>query len=283
MRRFVTVLLGSAMAISLTAGSAEAQELQLTGPLAGAPAVRHERLYRARRFEIAPTVSFTLLDEYRRTIFIGARLQYNITDWLGVGVWGAYGAVQLNTNLTTEIDQTAPRDIETAVNINHSKADGTGYAPFTNQVAKWNWIAAPQVQLTPFRGKLAIFEKAFVDTDAYFHAGLAFNGIQERENCGDGGSDPACIDPKSFQLASRVAVAPTFGIGLHFFMAGFMSLAVEYRAVPFSWDRAGFDVAVGPNGLPDYKITSADRTFKFNQMITIELGFDLPAKPTISE
>jgi hypothetical protein len=284
MRRLVTVLFGSAILLSL-AGRAEAQELELTGPLAGAPAVRHERLYRTGRFEIAPTVSFTLLDEYRRTIFLGGRLQYNFTDWLGFGVWGAYGAVQIDTNLTDEINATAPRSIETAVNINHSKANGTGAAPFTDQVAKWNWIIAPQVQLTPFRGKLAIFEKAFVDTDAYFHLGAAFNGVQERRNCGDGNGDPSCIDPASFTLSSRVAIAPTFGIGLHFFMAGFMSLGVEYRAVPFAWNRAGFDEAGGGNNgaFPDYKITSADRTFKFNQMITIELGFGLPVKPSISE
>ncbi len=286
MRRFATALLGSVMLMSL-GGTAEAQEIQLTGPLAGAPAVRHERLYRVGRFEIAPTASFTLLDEFRRTIFFGGRLQYNITDWLGVGVWGAYGAVQSDTGLTVEIDQPggAPRNIETAVNINHANSDGTGFKPFSDQVAKWNWILAPQAQFTPFRGKLSIFEKIFVDTDAYIHAGVAFNGLQERANCGDGGGDPACIDPKSFTLASRVAVAPTFGIGLHFYFLDFMSLAVEYRAIPFSWNRAGFDVsgAGSNNNFPDYKVTSEDRTFKFNQMITIELGFDLPAKPSVSE
>ena len=71
------------------APSASAQEIQLTGPLAGAPAVRHERLYRDGRFELAPTVSFTLLDEYKRAILFGARAQYNITDWLAVGVAAA--------------------------------------------------------------------------------------------------------------------------------------------------------------------------------------------------
>jgi hypothetical protein len=292
MRRIVTVLLGSALALSL-AGPAKAQEIQLTGPLAGAPAVRHERLYRQGRFEIAPAVSFTLLDEYRRTIFVGGRLQYNITDWFGFGVWGAYGVGQLDTNLTSEIDATAPRTIETAVNINHTlkqvpnPAGGTmtgfGSAPFTNQVAKWSWVVAPQVQLTPFRGKLSIFEKIFVDTDAYIHGGVAFNGLQERENCGDGNGDPLCIDPASFALKSRVAVAPTFGLGLHFFIADLFSLGVEYRAVPFSWNRAGFNSALGPNGLPTNTITSADRTFKFNQMITVEFGFGLPVKPGISD
>jgi hypothetical protein len=287
MRRFVTALLGSAMALSL-ARPARAQEIQLTGPLAGAPAVRHERLYRQGRFEIAPTVSFTLLDEYRRTIFVGGRLQYNITDWFGFGVWGAFGAGQLDTNLTSEINEIAPRNIETAVNINHQVVNGqiggdATTASFSNQVAKWNWVVAPQVQFTPFRGKLSIFEKIFVDTDAYLHAGVAFNGLQERGNCGDGNGDPLCIDPKSFALASRVAPAPTFGIGLHFYIANVVSLGVEYRAVPFSWNRAGFNTALGPNGLPTDTITSADHTFKFNQMISIEIGFGLPVKPSISD
>jgi hypothetical protein len=303
MRGLVTLLACLAMALATTfATRADAQEIQLTGPLAGAPAVRHERLYRAGRFEIAPTVSFTLLDEYRRTIFVGGRLQYNITDWFGFGVWGAYGAGQIDTNLTSEIDQSVtgaactsatcnaaiPRGIETAVNLNHTlipngPMDKFGWAPFSNQVGKWNWVLAPQVQLTPFRGKLSIFEKIFVDTDAYLHAGVAFNGIQERENCGDGNGDPLCIDPASFALKSRVAVAPTFGLGLHFYFANFMSLGVEYRAVPFSWNRSGFNTATAANGLPTDTITSADHTFKFNQMISVEIGFGLPPKPIISE
>jgi hypothetical protein len=37
-----------------TAGVARAQELELTGPLKGAPAARHLRLYREGRFELAP-------------------------------------------------------------------------------------------------------------------------------------------------------------------------------------------------------------------------------------
>jgi len=145
-----------------------------------------------------------------------------------------------------------------------------------------------RLQLTPFRGKLAIFEKAFVDTDAYFHAG---RGVQrDLRSAGElrrRQQRPRVHYASSFQLASRVAIAPTFGIGLHFFMAGFMSLGVEYRAVPFAWNprRVRPKAAGGGNNgnFPDYKITTRRRTFKFNQMITIELGFGLPPKPKISE
>ncbi len=64
-----------------------------------------------------------------------------------------------------------------------------------------------------------------------------------------------------------------------------MSLGVEYRALPFSWNQGGFDTRGGnPNGdFPDNKITSADQTFAFNQMITLSLGFSFSLTPKLSE
>jgi outer membrane beta-barrel protein len=285
MKRFISGLV-VAMGIA-SAGNAAAQEILITGPLAGAPAVRKERLYRQGRFELAPTVSFTLLDEYRRTIFLGARLQYNITEWLAIGVWGAFGAASMPTALTTEIDQSAPRlPNPNGVFTQTQVAPGTpGNGAFTDQTAKLNWIAAPQLQFIPFRGKLAIFQKIFVDTDAYLHGGAAFVGIQERGDCGGGGGQPVCSAASSFALASSTKIAPTFGLGFNFYINNFMSLGLEYRAFPFAWNRSGFDSrGSGNNGqYPDGKINSSDDTFKFNQMMTISLGFSLPAKPHISQ
>jgi outer membrane beta-barrel protein len=279
MKRFIS---GLVVALGLaSAGQAAAQEILITGPLAGAPAVRKERLYRSGRFEIAPTVSFTLLDEYRRTIFTGARLQYNLTEWLGIGVWGAYGVISSPTALTDEIDQSAPHNVFTQTQVAPG-APGSG--AFTAQTSKMDWVAAPQVQFIPFRGKLAIFQKIFVDTDAYLHGGVAFVGLEERGACGGSGAT-VCSDPKSFALASSSKIAPTFGLGLNFYINDFMSLGVEYRALLFSWNRAGFDSqGGGQNGnSPDGQISSKDDTFKFNQMMTLSLGFSLPAKPHLSE
>jgi hypothetical protein len=82
MRRFLTVL---CVLLGVFASTrATAQEIQLTGPLAGAPAVRQLRLRRQGRVEIAPSINFTLLDEYQRTIMPGGRLTYNLTDWLAI-------------------------------------------------------------------------------------------------------------------------------------------------------------------------------------------------------
>jgi len=289
-RRFVRVILAASVAAAgalSTAGVAHAQELELTGPLKGAPAARHLRLYREGRFEIAPTSSFSLLDEYRRTILFGARINYNLKDWFAFGVWGAYGLISSNTNLASEIDNPttgAPRDPLTANNVNHSQSPYGGYAPFTDQTAKMNWILAPQLTFIPFRGKLAIFNKIFVDADFYAAAGWAFTGIQERGDCGAAGQVP-CSNPSSFALVSRIENGPTAAVGFTFFPGDWWSLGVEYRALPFNWNRAGFDSrGSGTNGnFPDGQVNQQDETFKFNQMITISVGFYLPTKPTVSE
>ena len=261
---------------------AQAQEIQITGPLAGAPAVRKLRLYREGRAEIALGGGFTLLDEYKRTIFISGRLQYNIFDWLGVGVFGGFSpeAFSLNTDLTDKIESTAPRNSRTAVNLPGTR----GQPEFADQTGKLGWMAVPQVTFSPFRGKLALFQKLFVDTDLYLHGGVAFVGVKERGDCG-GGGQVACTDPRSFQQVSRVAPAPSFGLGLTLYPSNFISINVEYRAFPFSYNRGGFDSrgAGQDASFPDNRIDSEDRTFKFNQMIFVAAGFHLPTSPKVSE
>jgi outer membrane beta-barrel protein len=278
-KRLTQVVLGAAVALTTLVSSpktASAQEYQLTGPLAGASSSKNLRLYRKNRIEVAPTASFTLLDEYRRTILFGGRLQYNLADWIGIGVWGAYGAISSTTDLTDQINTVAPRNSRTASDVSPNN--------FGDQTAKIQYVIVPQVQLVPLRGKFAIFQKIFVDTDAYIHLGLGIVGLQERGFCGAGGQ-PTCTDPNSFALASRTAISPTFGLGLNFYVTNFLSLGVEYRALPFSWNRAGFDSRGSGNdgNTPDQKVDEQDRTFKFNQMMTISLGFSFPTTPKLSE
>jgi outer membrane beta-barrel protein len=288
-RRFVSVVLATlAAGAILSDGRAEAQEIQLTGPLKGAPAVRKMRYYREGRFELAPTVSFTLLDEYRRTILIGGRLQYNITDWLGIGVWGAFGAISSTTDLTDNIDATSPRNAFTAVNVSPNRPGQPavlGSGTFADQTGKLDWLMAPQLQLVPFRGKLALFQKIFLDTDLYFHVGPGIASVTERSDCGAQGQTPCSGNAHSFDTSSRTAFTVTGGLGLNFYASNFVSFGVEYRVFPFSWNRSGFDTrGAGPNNnFPDQKIDSSDRTFSLNQMITIGVGFTFPTQPRISE
>ncbi|MCL2726033.1 MAG: hypothetical protein FWD69_16530 [Polyangiaceae bacterium] len=251
---------------------AKAQEIQLTGPLAGAPATRRLRMYREGRLELAIGPGFTLLDEYQRTIFVAGRVQYNVFDWLGFGVFGGFGAASLSTDLTDKINTTAPRTDRTAINLDRNGGS------FSDQTGKLKWMAAPQVSFSPFRGKLALFKALFVDTDLYIHAGAAFVGVSERGDCGAG----TCAT--SFGTKTRVAVAPTFGLGLTLYASSLVSINIEYRAFPFSWNRSGFDEKGGGpgGGFPDDQINSSDRTFKFNQMVFVGAGFSFP-KPKVSD
>lgn len=262
--------------ITTVSKPAAAQEIQLTGPLAGAPSVRKLRTYREGRFEIAIGPGATLLDEYQRTMpTISGRLQYNVFDWLGVGVFGFFAPVSLSTDLTDKINSTAPRNTRTQVNLPPAGQD------YADQTGKLNWMAAPQLTFTPFRGKLALFQKLFVDTDLYLHAGAAFVGVTERKNCAVG----QCFGAGAFGTEGRVAIAPTFGLGLSFYVSSLVSINLEYRAFPFSWNRGGFDTrGTGPDAsFPDNQINDEDRTFKFNQMVFAGVGFHFPTKAKISD
>ena len=282
-KRFLAALTAS-FALLAAGEYAQAQELQLTGPLAGAPAVRKLRLRRQARFEIAPTASFTLLDEYNRTILFGARLNYNFTDWLGIGAWGAFGAIQTPTALTDHIQE---------VNVARRAMYGDGYpdsvpgrltavnlsADFPEQIAQINWVFAPQITLVPFRGKIALFQSIYVDTDLSVFGGPAFVGLTERPEC------ESCSTAQSFERVSRMAIAPTFGLGLSFYVNKWSAIGLEWRGLPFAWNTGGFDTAGGgqDEAFPDNKITSADQRFRFNQMLSVSYNIYLPTQFRISE
>jgi hypothetical protein len=249
--------------------------------------VRELRLYRKLRLEVAPSLSFTLLDEYRRQAFLGARLNYGITDWLAVGVWGGVSSSMLgwdrDTDLTKQI-QAVNSERDCANNRSEQSCKLTGVnlgKDFTNQVASQNWIAAPQLTLIPFRGKLGLFNEIFVDADLYAFGGLAVVGLAERPNCEE------CTTEASFQTAGRVALAPTFGMGFTFFTNRWTAVGAEWRAYPFKYNTGGFDVAGEGDGeegeFPDGKITAADRDFHFNQMLSLSFNMYFPRDHRVSE
>jgi len=288
-KRLLTALTAGLALLGITEHS-QAQELYLTGPLAGAPAVRKLRLYRRTRLEIAPAVSFTLLDEYQRTILLGARLQFNFTDWLAIGGWGALGsAIRLPTALTDNIQDVNQKRRGLAAGCTPGAAGCSGplltqrltavnLGPdLKDQLGGIDWIAAPQLTLTPFRGKLALFQSIYLDTDVYLSAGAAFVGLTERKNC-----DP-CVG--KFETASRMAVAPTAALGMSFYMNKWSAIGFEYRLMPFAWNIGGFDTAGGgkDNQFPDNKITDADQRFRLNMAMTISYNIYLPTQYKVSE
>ncbi len=265
---------------------AEAQEIHVTGPLAGAPAVRKLRLYRKGRVEVAPHASFTLLDEYQRHIMPGLKLNYHFTDWLGIGVWGAFGALKMPTGLSENIQEVNAsrgcRDVPageqqsldcrlTGVNMGRD---------FRDQLGSIDWIASPQITLVPFRGKLGLFNNVYADTDLYFFGGPAFVGLNERANCPGN-----CSDLSAFAMESRTAIAPSAGLGLTFYLSRWVALGWEYRGIAMSRNPGGLDTGgSGPDqAFPDNRIDENDRQFKINQIMSISVSLFFPTQYQISE
>jgi outer membrane beta-barrel protein len=288
------------VAAGLASGAKEAsaQEIQLTGPLANAPAGRNLRLYREGRIEIAPSFTSTILDEFRRTLLVGARVNYGITDWLSVGVWGGYGAVGISTGLSDRIDEGAlrSRDNPSLTLMNVSGSPGGGR--FQKQVGQINWMLMPQITAVPFRGKFALFQGLFADVDAYVFAGFGLVATKERAACnsfvecanrdGAGAANGVDRDPL---MESKSRPAPTWGLGFNFYLSRMIALGVEWRMIPFSWNRSGFDsrgqnaqgVPESGGNFPDQRIDAQDATLRFNQMMSIYLGFSFPTMPKITD
>jgi hypothetical protein len=273
---------------------ANAEELQLSGPLAGAPAVRNLRLYRKGRVELSPNVSFTILDEYRHQIIFGLRANYGIFDWLSVGVWGGLSTsmlgVDIDTHLTSQIQTVAVEDrncdgnppAEGEANYIDCKLTGVNLSSdFRKQVANINWVASPQLQAVPFRGKLGLFNSIFVDAELYLFGGPAFVGLEQRAQCGVG----TCDTPGPFPMTESMAIAPTFGLGFTFFVNNWMAVGAEYRGLPFSWNTGGFDVAGRGSGLkyPDGAISDSDNEFKFNHFLSLSFNMYLPTAVQVTE
>jgi outer membrane beta-barrel protein len=288
-RNFAFVV-AAGLVVCTASKSVSAQEIVVTGPLAGAPAAHRLRLYREGRFEIQPNATFSLLDEFKREIFFGATLNYNISDSIALGIFGAFGAVKMDAALTehiqTEINaRQCPSATADPANQNYldCRLSKVNLGPkFSNQLGTVDWMAIPQFTFTPFRGKIAFFQSLFVDSDLHFFVGPAFVGLSERKDCG---SVSACSGSNGFNTASRMTITGAFGLGLSFFTHKWGALVVDWKAVPFSRNVGGFDTAgSGPNkGFPDNRISSDDRQFRFNQFVTVGYSIFLPFEYRVSE
>ncbi|MFT5358994.1 MAG: outer membrane beta-barrel protein [Polyangiales bacterium] len=285
--RLLLVALTLVAVNTFTANQASAQEVQVTGPLANQPAVRNMRLYRAGRFQLEPNFSFGLQSEYSRPMVAGLHLGYYFTDWLGIGLWGGYSVASLDTGLTDEI---SGGGITTDRNrLSLPNRDG-----FSEQIGRIQWMAALQLEFSPLRGKLAIFEKLFVDTDLYLFVGAAVIGLEERGDTSNaanttgacmGAGSVACYNASQVARASRVTAAATFGVGLSMYFNDFIGLNLNWRGMPFSWNASGWDDSSSMDGTDfgDGVINSDDRFFRLNHLFTVGIVVYLPTAPEITD
>ncbi|MCS6857660.1 MAG: hypothetical protein NZM37_08110 [Sandaracinaceae bacterium] len=259
-----------------------AQEIQITGPLAGAPAVRRMRMYRVMRVNVVPGIGYTLQDEFSRSLFVGLEANFHFLDWLGIGIWAGYAAALINTDLTSRV-------MERGQVTSRNRFSLPDREQFDKQIGRIQWAVSAHLIFIPLRGKLSLFQSVFVDTDLYVLGGAALFGIEERASttidesgCGERFDQAKCRESQ-LARAGRVAPTPMFGVGLSMYVNSWFGLTIEWRGFPFSWNPSGTDEA-GPNGpFPDGKIDGTDSRTTFNHMVFGGLAFLLPPDLKISD
>jgi len=260
------------------ADTASAQDVQVSGPLAGATSVKKLRLWRAMRLHVEPFFAFTIGDEYARSLIVGGELRFHFVDWFGIGGWGGYTVAKLNTDLTDEIQG----EFSTT---NANRLDLPSNSNFPEQIGRINWWSGVELHFMPFRGKLAMFQKVFFDADLDFFVGAAFVGVEERADaigrpspsdvafCEIAGNamDTGCLESQ-LARSKRTAIAPSFGVSFNAFFHDFLGIALRWRGIPFKYNTGGTD------NNRDGQIDSNDRIRQFNNMFTFGLIFVLPPK-----
>mgnify|MGYP001595911002 CR=1 FL=1 len=245
--------------------TAHAQSVQVSGPLAGAPAVIDQRYWRKMRLHIEPFFAFTIADEYSRSLIVGGELRFHFLDWLGIGGWGGYSVAQLDTNLTKEVQSKAPIAPPNRLDLPQQE-------DFPSQVGRLDWWSGVEVHFVPFRGKLAMFQKVFVDADIDLFVGAAFVGVEERADVQGSvcATDSQECDNSQLARSSRVAIAPSFGAAFSAFFKEFVGISLRWRGIPFKYNTSGTD------NNNDGQIDSNDRLRQFNNMFTVGVIFALP-------
>lgn len=278
-------------AVALPSQTAQAQEIQITGPLAGQPAVRRMRQYRDGHVQlIVPTVGYTLQDEFARSLMVGLEANVHFLDFIGIGVWGAMAnfanAFHIDTDLTSQIIQNGQTTSRNQLSMPSNEG-------FGDQVARLLGLASVHLLFAPLRGKLALFQGAFVDTDFYIMLGFAAAFVEERadvtgdaaQRCinasGDAQRNAECLPTQSDRQV-RFAPAPMFGVGLNLYFNEFLGLALQWRGFPFNMNPMGSD-EFGDNGFPDGEVDGDDQRFYFHHMINVGLIINLPPDVSITE
>lgn len=269
---------------ALLTPEAHAQEIQITGPLAGQPAVRRMRQYRVDRVQlIVPTVGYTLQDEFSRSLMTGLEANVHFTDWLGIGVWGAaanFGNVfQIDTDLTSQVVQNGQSTSNNQLSLPDPEH-------FNDQVARLQGVVSAHLIFAPLRGKLSLFQGAFVDTDFYILAGFALGFVEERADTDAAACAADCAATQTARK-NRIAPAPIFGVGLNMYFNEWLGLALQWRAFPFAMNPGGTDEAGGAGdasvSIPDGVIDGNDQRFYFHHMVNVGLIINLPPEVSVTD
>jgi len=234
-------------------------------PLADAPAVRHRAELREKRFEIGPSVTTTIGQDFYHAVMIGGRLSIHLTDWIAIS---GMGAVNVTPTFATSFNNSLQERLPATKGSDRTPAK-------SEAVLGMNHIAqtfAGQLDLSPISGKYSLFGKVFANYDFY-----VFGGVGVINYAADSVDGKHCQTEGNSCPVTGLKIGPTFGAGIHTFLGDAVSLGLEFRDIMVRNNASGRD-ATG-----DRVVDNDDQTLGNTFMVGLSLTLFLPTDAHISD
>lgn len=162
-------------------------------PLEGKPVVVRKLELRKLRVGITPFVGMSLSQPFVHKGYVGGKLHFDFTDWIGVRGMFAYGVLNFDAKLLKGLVGTdaspgtlpvgvAPGEGSTSTTPIRADTDFNNPAPLRNDfqagLTRNQFLSSVDLVFTPFSGKLGLFSGIFTEYDLYLFGGLGLAGMQ---------------------------------------------------------------------------------------------------------
>ena len=321
--RTLTVMAATlAAAVTLLPDTAQAKR---KSPLEGKPVVVRKLELHKLRFGITPFVGMSLSQAFVHKGYAGARLHFDITDWIGLKGMFAYGVInkpaKLLRGLVGESEEgggSLPTGIPANTPENMTAAPVRDQDNFNNPapllhdfkagLTRNNWLASFDVVFTPFSGKLGLFSGIFTEYDLYLFGGLGLSNWQKHYKdvksttealgnlnvtdasktdgtyCRTSGDPTSEVNRECFlhpvKADTGIKVGPSFGGGIHIFVADFAAINVDVQDIMSFNNIAGLNSTT--TDVPP-TVDKSDRNWNHNVMMSLGVTFYFPPKAKRSE
>jgi outer membrane beta-barrel protein len=196
---------------------------------------------------------------------VGGRLAFHITDWFALAAVGGVGVMQLETAYHERLTGSLVTNPNVAREPSIDEAN--------NSMERIKYMAAAQLEFTPFTGKYSLFGKIFAHYDFYAFVGPGILGVEPTNAavpaCTDSGTDRSCG-------LSGPKFGGNVGLGLHTYFNQFVALNVELRDIIAKLNPSGRDT----NG--DSVARLDDATWQSTYMVTANIMIFFPTVASIS-
>ena len=322
--RTLTVLAATlAAVVTLLPDTAQAKR---KSPLEGKPVVVRKHELRKLRDGITPFVGMSLSQPFVHKGYVGGKLHFDFTDWIGIKGMFAMGIINKDAKLLRGLNgegglpegipANTMGDMDTPANNTNAPVrkpnDFNNPAPlqhdFQAGLTRNQFLASLDVVFTPFSGKLGLFSGIFTEYDLYLFGGLGLSNWQKHypnvsstteqlgnlntsdaskkdgSYCKTTGATDSEVNRECFlhpvKADTGIKVGPSFGGGIHIFLADFAAINVDVQDIMSNNNLAGLNTTT--TEVPP-TVDKDDRNWNHNVMMSLGVTFYFPPKAKRSE